>query len=169
MHFAKQHPKNLLLDLEEEIIIEKINLSTEVFDLKLIIFEKCFFTYIFKIDLEKQVAFWAVQWVASLEQNRSMMYEFFFNDKSHINSINYSVKCDSLKKTSKEIFESGNCVAIPLNVLRNFIHNDDLCFKLFLKPITPRSGRVEEKQANKRRSKSAQKNLKMLTSRTDNV
>lgn len=169
LHFAKQHPKNLMLNLDEEMVIENIKLSTAFTDIKLIIFEKCFFLYHMKVDVEKKVAFWAVQWVASLEQNRMMIYELFIHDKNYINRIEFTVKCESLKKTSQEIFDSGNCAAVPLNVLENFIQDDDLFFKLCLKPITSRSGRSEEKQVSKRRSKSTQKNFKVLAPRSDNV
>jgi len=97
------------------------------------------FLYHVKIDIGRNVAFWAIQYIGSEKEAQNWKYEFnIFNSKKTKKIINITEECLSDKVSIDTVYKSGNCVAIPLFVLKNYIHeNKKFTFKFFVRGARP--------------------------------
>lgn len=93
------------------------------------------FVYRVKIDPARSLAFWTVQYLGSEKEARKWTYQIhMYVSKNPNKTLNVSESCRSADVSSDSVFDSGNCVAVPLFVLKNFVDKKRLTFKFFVKP-----------------------------------
>lgn len=134
-HFEKKHPQNIRLKPGDDVIFPDFSVDVPDRNLQLIPFDNNLFVYYVDINVEKKTAFWAVQMVGTSEDAQKWKYDFTFKNTEKSKYINFSERCESASIPLKDLFERGNCVGIPLAILKNFIYtNNSFKFKFFIRP-----------------------------------
>lgn len=69
------------------------------------------------------------------KDSQKWKYDFTFKNNDKNKYINFSNKCESTSVPIADLFESGNCVGIPLAIVENFLHEDKkFTFTFFIRP-----------------------------------
>lgn len=135
-HFMESHEKHTSLKPGVEVVFHNFDLTLNDRDLQLIPFDNCLFLYHVKIDNNKKIAYWAVQFIGSEKDAGRWKYDFTLYHTKAAKYINFSEKCQSFETSIQTLFNSGNCVGVPLEILDNFIQdNKNFTFKFFLRPF----------------------------------
>ncbi|XP_077297416.1 E3 ubiquitin-protein ligase siah-1-like isoform X2 [Arctopsyche grandis] len=136
IHFAEAHQNNTRLKPGCQVLFDDFDVTKKDEDMQLVSVGKFMYLYHVKIDPAMRLAYWGIQFIGPREDASKSKYEFhIFNNKKTKKVIMSSEECQPDNLSFQDIYDSGNCVAIPLHVLKNFIHeNRKFTFKFFIKP-----------------------------------
>lgn len=134
-HFKTQHPHNIIYDIGTELTLYEFDLVDGYGDVNLIVLGSNLFVYHVDIDLDKKLALWAVQFVGVSNEACRWHFRIVVSDKTGFYSLNASARCSAMFRNSSRMYNSGHCVGVPLNILKNFVREDkNVHFRLHIEP-----------------------------------
>lgn len=136
IHFAETHQNNMRLKPGCQVLFDDFDVTKKDKDMQLVTVGKFMYLYHVKIDPATKLAFWGIQFIGPHENASKTKYEFhIFNNKKTKKVIMSSEECQPDNLSFQDIYDSGNCIAIPLHILKTFLHdNKKFTFKFFIKP-----------------------------------
>ncbi|CAB3253623.1 unnamed protein product [Arctia plantaginis] len=135
-HFKERHAQNCNVTTDEEIELTNVDAKIDDRHLYLVSQSKMLFIITMKIDTLQKMAYWAIQHIGSKKAAHDHIYEIHILSKQNSRrKVVFTEHCfnDALKPD--EVFRTGKCAVLPLDVLINFISNKKLSFRFFIKRI----------------------------------
>lgn len=125
----------MVLKVGNQVLFDNFDVNKPDQDLQLVTLGRSLFLYHVRIDPYNKLALWGIQSLGVYKNDQNATYEFqIYNSKKTKKRIYVSEAVQPDNLCIEEIYNSGNCVAIPLQALKNFIHeNKKFTFKFIIK------------------------------------
>ncbi|CAH0564812.1 unnamed protein product [Brassicogethes aeneus] len=124
-HFKKDHI-NQQLSFKSEADM-KFDLSRNYSDVQMITYLEGgqYFFYKHRVDVKAEKIYWAFQFIGPKNQAECYYYEFEVAN-GPIKKFKVTEICRSDVVSADKIFEKGQCVVIPFEVMRNFMDEENV-------------------------------------------
>lgn len=125
----------MVLKVGNQVLFDNFDINKPDQDMQLIALGNSLYLYHVRIDPYNKLALWGIQSLGARKNDDKATYEFqIFNSKKTKKKIVINEACQPESSCFEDIYNSGECVAIPLHVLKTYIHeNKKFTFKFIIK------------------------------------
>lgn len=109
---------------------KRLDLTKDSFDVQMISFFNGahYFWYKHKVDTQKQMVYWVIQFIGTKKQALNYYYEFEIH-QGPVKKFKVTEICENDVTETDELFDKEKCVCISFKSVRNFLENNALQFK----------------------------------------